>query len=204
MHRGLWVVVIVFIRLVVIVVGLHVGLAGMAGLLMPARRTESRVIGRLHDLKKARFNEDLEDRSGGMYCVRIGSITTARAVQDRDLGLSIIRIWTESQCLGAEDEMPLTSLYAGITCASFYTPVAAVQQGLRIAETHSHQKLPGRYQDYRSRCLWPRPCDTGLIPHRRVREFRSIPQKSGRYGFIIPSHHVPDRIGVDGQAMNRC
>jgi hypothetical protein len=38
----------------------------MAGLLMPARRTESRVIGRLHDLKKARFNEDLEDRSRGM------------------------------------------------------------------------------------------------------------------------------------------
>jgi hypothetical protein len=75
-------------------------------------------------------------------------------------------------------------------------------------EPHSHQKLSGRYQDYRSRCLWPRPCDTGFIPHRRVRKFRSIPQKSGRYGFIIiPSHHVPDRIGVDGQhgqAMNRC
>jgi hypothetical protein len=65
-HRGLWVFVIVFIRLSVIVVIVRVGLAGMAGLLMPARRTESRVIGRLHDLKKARFNEDLEDRSRGM------------------------------------------------------------------------------------------------------------------------------------------
>jgi hypothetical protein len=52
-HRGLWVFVIVFVRLVVIVVGLHVGLAGIAGLLMPvARCTKACTVGRLHGLQK--------------------------------------------------------------------------------------------------------------------------------------------------------
>jgi hypothetical protein len=54
-----------------------------------------------------------------------------------------MRIWTESQCLGAEDEMPLTSLYAGITCASFYTQVAActtrVCESQKLIPTRSYQ-----------------------------------------------------------------
>lgn len=94
----------------------------------------------------------------------------------------------------SRSETSLTSAHAGISCDSFYTPVAAVQQGLRIVETHSHQKLSGRYRDHRSRCLWPRPCDTGFIPHRRVRKFRSIPQKSEWYGFIS-FHTIVFRMG---------
>jgi hypothetical protein len=126
MHRGLWVFVIVFVRLVVIVVIVRVDLAGMAGLLMlVARCTKAWAVGRLHGINGDLYNGDLGDRSERLQ-VRVPSITTARAVRD---GTSINRIWSESQCLGAETVVALTSAHAGTDCASFYTPVAVAQQG---------------------------------------------------------------------------